>query len=129
MEHARHVCGLAGTIIRISIGCCGLAFAVACASNHEATPASSMSAAARGKALADASCAECHGVSPGETISPNAAAPAFTELANRSDMSRTALAVLLRTPHKSMPNFIVESGDVDDLSAYLRTLQRPQGQI
>jgi hypothetical protein len=38
-------------------------------------------------------------------------------------MTRTALAVLLRTPHKTMPNLIVPADGVDDLAAYLDTLR------
>lgn len=97
----------------------------ACVSHDDATPSeSALSAAERGFSIAEGSCAECHAISAGEPQSPNPAAPAFDALANRPDMTRTALAVLLRTPHRTMPNLIVESEKVDDLSAYLSTLRR-----
>jgi mono/diheme cytochrome c family protein len=83
----------------------------------------SANAAERGEAYAAANCAQCHAVRSGETISPNAEAPTFDSLAHRPDMTRTALAVLLRTPHKSMPNYIIAAEDVDDLAAYLSALK------
>lgn len=100
-------------------GIFGAALAVAaCASAGTAPP----DAAARGAALAQASCASCHAIAA-EDASPHPDAPAFKALANRPDMSRTALAVLLRTPHRTMPNLIVAPDEVDDLAAYLATLR------
>ena len=73
-------------------------------------------------ALAEASCASCHAIGA-DGVSPNPEAPTFTALANRPDMTRTALAVLLRTPHRTMPNLIVPADDIDDLAAYLASLR------
>ncbi len=80
-------------------------------------------AADRGRAIAETSCAECHAVGAGAAASPNEDAPTFQSLADRPDMTRTALAVLLRTPHRSMPNLIVPAEDIDDLAAYLASLR------
>lgn len=93
----------------------------ACATGTGET--ASLSAADRGRAVADASCAACHAVAPGAAVSPNAEAPTFQSFADRSDMTRTALAILLRTPHRSMPNFIVAEEDVDALAAWLESLR------
>jgi len=82
-----------------------------------------VSAAERGRTVAEASCAECHAVAGGAALSPNANAPTFQSFADRPDMTRTALAILLRTPHHSMPNLIVPAEDVDDLAAYLASLR------
>ena len=82
----------------------------------------SPSAAERGLALARENCATCHAVEAGQNRSPNAAAPAFEELASRPEMTRMALATLLQIPHRSMPNLILEPNEIDDLSAYLSVL-------
>ena len=80
-------------------------------------------AAAVGLSYARAACASCHAVEAGAVESPNPAAPSFQALANRSDMARPALAALLRSPHRTMPNLIVEPERVDDLAAYLAALK------
>lgn len=77
--------------------------------------------AADGLAYAREACASCHGVEAGQR-SPKAAAPSFDALANRPGMNRAALSALLRSPHRNMPNLIVEPDRVDDLAAYLATL-------
>lgn len=79
---------------------------------------------ATGFAYARANCAECHALDAGQAQSPNPAAPAFDSLANRRDMTRMTLSALLRSPHRSMPNLLVEPDRIDDLSAYLATLSR-----
>ncbi len=81
------------------------------------------SAAASGLSYAREACASCHAVEAGETASPEPAAPAFEALANRRDMTRPALAALLRSPHRSMPSLIVEADRIDDLAAYLASLK------
>ncbi|MEZ5922336.1 MAG: cytochrome c [Parvularculaceae bacterium] len=95
------------------------AFAASCASGPEKAAGD----AARGRSIAQNVCAECHAVTPDETSSPNDKAPTFVSLANRPGMSRMALAVLLRTPHRNMPNLIVPADDVENLAAYLETLR------
>ncbi len=81
---------------------------------------------ARGLAYAREACASCHGVEAGQANSPNAAAPPFQALASRPDMSRPALSALLRSPHRYMPNLIVEPDRIDDLAAYLSALENAE---
>ena len=83
----------------------------------------SVGAKARGRALAERVCAQCHAVSAEDAVSPNDKAPTFASLAGRPDMNRTALKILLRTPHANMPNFIVPEDETDDIAAYLETLR------
>lgn len=110
---------------RLTAVCIICIAAASCVSDEDAAPPdSNVSAAARGLSIAEGACAECHAVAAGETLSPDPIAPTFDALANRADMTRTALAVLLRTPHRTMPNLIVDPEQVDDLSAYLSTLRR-----
>lgn len=80
-------------------------------------------AAARGLSYARDACASCHAVELGEFASPEVSAPSFEALANRPDMTRSSLSALLRSPHRNMPNLIVEPDRIEDLAAYLYSLQ------
>jgi len=78
---------------------------------------------ANGQAYVKRACASCHAVSPDETVSPVFEAPAFAEVANTPGMTRTALTVWLNTPHPTMPNFVLEGQDLDDVIAYILSLK------
>jgi hypothetical protein len=60
----------------------------------------------------------------GQTRSPNPKAPTFDMIANLPGMTLMALNVVLHTSHETMPNLIIESGRIEDLSAYLHTLKQ-----
>jgi mono/diheme cytochrome c family protein len=77
-----------------------------------------------GRIYADTACASCHAVAPGQLRSPDPKAPTFEMIANVPGMTLMALNVVLHTSHKTMPNLIIESGRIEDLSAYLFTLKR-----
>ena len=77
-----------------------------------------------GRAYAEENCAECHAIAPGDYDSPNMGAPGFVEIANVPGMSEVALFSFFQTPHPMMPNFIVETADIRDLIAYIRSLKR-----
>ena len=77
---------------------------------------------ALGLAYAQANCAACHAVVAGPSGSPNPLAPSFEAVARTPGMTRLALTVWLQTPHPSMPNLVVDPDRIDDLSAYLVTL-------
>lgn len=79
--------------------------------------------AALGLAYARQVCSECHAVEASETVSPNASAPSFAELANSPGMTSMALTVWLNSAHEQMPHFIVDPDRADDLSAYLHALK------
>ena len=84
----------------------------------------SVAPASPGRIYADSVCASCHAVAAGQTRSPNPKAPTFEAIANAPGMTLMALNVALHTPHKTMPNLIVDSARIEDLSAYLYTLQK-----
>ncbi len=69
-------------------------------------------------------CAECHAVREGAQVSPNPAAPAFSQIANSPGMTGAALVVILQTPHRQMPDLIVPSKDKADVVAYILSLKR-----
>src|SRR6056297_2161408 len=66
-----------------------------------------------GKAFAQSECASCHAVEADKLNSPVAEATPFQIIADTPGMTRTALAVFLRTPHPTMPNLIVDGDDTD----------------
>ena len=76
-----------------------------------------------GRRLAHAECAQCHGVDR-KGYSSNPAAPAFDDIANVPGMTSTALTVALRTPHRSMPNFVIKGRDAQNVIAYILSLKR-----
>ena len=78
---------------------------------------------ARGRNVARQVCAECHAVLASETISPRPELPTFKVIANTPGMTGTAVAVWLRTPHKSMPNIMLPPQDVADLAAYIESMR------
>jgi hypothetical protein len=75
-----------------------------------------------GREFASKVCAECHGIEPGEAVSPRDDAPTFERIAAEPGMTGTALAVFLRTPHVSMPDLIRAPGDVENVIAHILSL-------
>jgi cytochrome c len=86
-------------------------------------------AVARGHAFAEQNCGSCHAIgSSGE--SPNPKAPPFRILHERYPVENLgeALAEGIRTGHKEMPQFdALDTEQIDDLIAYLKTLEAPSG--
>lgn len=79
----------------------------------------------QGSGLAQELCAQCHAVEAGRTQSPNPEAPAFEELANSPGMNALAIRIFLQTPHRSMPLFVLEGEEIENVSAYLMSLEQP----
>lgn len=70
-------------------------------------------------------CAVCHAVDAGETDSPHPSAPTFDRIAAEPGMTATALSVILRNPHREMPDLILKSPELADVISYILTL-KPQ---
>ncbi len=77
----------------------------------------------QGRRLAQADCAQCHGIDR-NSFSSNLAAPPFDDIANVPGMTKRALTVALRTSHRSMPNLVIKGRDAEDLVAYILSLKR-----
>jgi len=83
----------------------------------------------RGRAFAERNCATCHAV--GRTgVSPYAPAPPFRTLHERYDVEAIAeaLAEGIVVGHggaRQMPQFRLEPPQIDDLLAYLKSLEIP----
>lgn len=78
-----------------------------------------------GEAFARASCATCHAVDRGGRLSPNDAAPPFSELAANPAITALALRVMLQTSHQSMPNLSLTPDQTAAVVAYILAMRRP----
>ena len=79
----------------------------------------------RGRQFAEANCSMCHAVSRfGD--SPLAIAPPFRSLALRYPVEdlEEALAEGVVTGHPTMPQFELDTGQIADFIAYLKTLEK-----
>lgn len=81
---------------------------------------------AAGAALARAICAECHAVEFDQYDSPRPEATAFQLNAEDPKYTELALRAFLRSPHIEMPNLILESWEIADVIAYIRSLDRTE---
>jgi len=83
----------------------------------------------RGRAFAQRNCATCHAVGRTGT-SPYAPAPPFRTLHERYDVEALAeaLAEGIIVGHggaRQMPQFVLSPAEIDDLLAYLKSLESP----
>ncbi|MEM8825659.1 MAG: cytochrome c [Pseudomonadota bacterium] len=115
-----------------------MAFATACMSMSADETATTGQAGAepavpgdaeRGKALVEAKCLRCHARDVGQA-SPNEAAPSFATLFTHypPDYIAEAFAEGVFVGHGEMPPFSFETGEIDDLVAYLNTLDQDGGE-
>jgi mono/diheme cytochrome c family protein len=83
---------------------------------------------ARGLDVADRNCSLCHAIAA-EGASPHPKAPAFRTLSSRYplDALAEALAEGIVVGHSGMPQIQLEPQKIDDLIAYLETIQTPSG--
>jgi mono/diheme cytochrome c family protein len=79
--------------------------------------------AVKGREFAHEVCAQCHAVERDTDYSPYLPAPTFEEIANVPGMTGTALTVILRNPHREMPDLILEEEDLRDVIAYILSLR------
>ena len=77
---------------------------------------------ALGRELAESVCVECHAVAPRERGESLVGAPAFQDVADEPSATEMSLRVFLRTPHMTMPNFALTDDEIDNLVAYIRSL-------
>ena len=76
----------------------------------------------QGYALAQDVCADCHVVDPNDSYTGRGGAPDFTDVAN-SEYNQQSLRVFLRTPHRTMPNLILDDREMDAITAYIMSLR------
>ena len=77
-----------------------------------------------GRNLAKEHCAGCHAIAPGE-ISPNPSAPPFKDVARLypPETLEEALAEGIMVGHEDMPAFEFTADQVEQLIAFLKSLQ------
>jgi mono/diheme cytochrome c family protein len=83
---------------------------------------------AAGHAFARDACNACHMVeAKSQQQRRIVIGPAFRDIANTRGMTATALRVLLTTSHPKMPNLILTSEEIADVTAYILSLRnRPR---
>jgi cytochrome c len=87
-----------------------------------AAPEVAKADAARGQILSQQWCSQCHGVRPNQ-LSANPKAPTFSAIALEPSATEYSLRTFLRTPHQTMPNFIINPDDIDAIVGYIRSLK------
>lgn len=92
-----------------------------------ASAANGPDSATSGLRLAEARCSGCHAVTPGQ-VSPNADAPPFASIAQRTGLTQASASSWLRESHNfpDQMNFHVDSDQAEQLAAYLLTLREAQ---
>jgi cytochrome c len=80
-----------------------------------------LGSAQSGRRLANYWCTGCHAVEP---KTEGILAADFEEIANVPSTTEMSLKVFLRSSHKSMPNFILQPEEADDIVAYILSLRR-----
>jgi len=80
--------------------------------------------AAQGEAIAKNSCARCHAIGP-KGSSPNKDAPSFRDIhANHPILAlRQPITRAIATPHDKMPKLPLSDAEVDQIIAYINSLQ------
>lgn len=106
--------------IHRTVGAALMLVTAGAAAAAEITPA----AIERGQKLARTGCAACHAIA-GSSPSPLKDAPPFPTLLQTfpGRSLEEILAQGLRTPHAPMPMFLATSQNIDDLLAYLGSIQ------
>ncbi|MEZ5996486.1 MAG: cytochrome c [Hyphomonadaceae bacterium] len=101
----------------------------ACAHNGEQPAAAAASAnIAEGRRLAEINCARCHAIGPtGESTHPMA--PPFRTFSRDFPLNtlEEAFAEGILVGHRDMPQFQLEPSQIDDLLAYLNSVQERRG--
>jgi mono/diheme cytochrome c family protein len=76
-----------------------------------------------GRDFAREVCAVCHAVEGEAVGSPHPDAPNFRRIAIEPGMTATAISVILRTPHRQMPDLVLSPDEIRDVAAYILTLK------
>jgi len=79
---------------------------------------------ARGQALAERWCANCHVVNAAAGTGQSNGLPTFPGLAARPDMTAAILKGAMSATHSRMPDFELGARDQDDLAAYILSLRK-----
>jgi hypothetical protein len=78
--------------------------------------------AAKGQALAERLCTNCHLVAPGQEHA-NVDVPSFREIANREGQTAGAVTARIILPNHPMPQIPLDKAELADLAAYILSLR------
>lgn len=109
--------------LRHSAAAAAVCLAGACTTQVAPGSPASLGDPVRGRAYAQSACASCHAIEPDDDWSPVLGARSFESIANTPGMTARALNVWLHTSHDEMPDLIIEPDQIDDLAAYMETLE------
>ena len=89
-----------------------------------ASPASGQSEIARGRLLVEANCSGCHAIGLADA-SPHPDAPPFRTLSERYPIDSLAETLTKGIPikHPDMPDFLATASQIDEITAYILSLQ------
>jgi mono/diheme cytochrome c family protein len=76
-----------------------------------------------GLVTAEERCSGCHGIARGAEYSPTFGAPTFEHIALTPGMTATALSAALKTSHRTMPNLILSSDELANITAYILSMK------
>jgi cytochrome c len=96
--------------------------AAVCAASVEAR-AQETGSVSQGLVTAEERCAGCHGIARGADYSPTFGAPTFEQIALTPGMTAIALSATLKTSHRTMPNLMMSSDDLANITAYILSLR------
>jgi mono/diheme cytochrome c family protein len=88
-----------------------------------ATQAQETGSVSRGLLVAEERCAGCHDITRGAEYSPTFGAPTFEQIAITPGMTATALSAILKTSHPTMPNLMLSSDELSNITAYILNLK------
>ncbi|WP_342241887.1 c-type cytochrome [Inquilinus sp. OTU3971] len=101
----------------------GLALGVALSTMPTVVSAQEVGDPLQGRELAERVCASCHAVERGQASSPNPQAPRFETIAAVPGMTGTAVSIFLRTPHRAMPNLVLNAEEISNVATYILSLR------
>jgi mono/diheme cytochrome c family protein len=78
---------------------------------------------ARGRAVAENWCANCHLVGPQARGPAGDAAPPFAAIAHMPSATEMSLRPFLQTPHARMPDYRLSQPELDGVVAYILSLR------
>ena len=86
-----------------------------------AQPAQTTGDPVSGRRIAQTWCASCHSLSPGTSSD---SAPSFPDIARIPSKTDDYLRSWLTRPHAPMPDYMLARDDIEDIIAFLHTLQK-----
>lgn len=79
--------------------------------------------AVAGREFALRYCSDCHVIAEGQPHPATDGAPPFASVARMKGVARLSLHAFLQTPHRRMPNLILDRMAIDDVVAYILSLR------